>query len=335
MYMAVYKYGDPDPENKWGNRKYAYDSLVNEGISRFFWSWFDNCDLHRLKNVPREKMSADEQTAWVKGRRLLDFRPGDWVIHKYVPEWGKCTAARLSSEYFYGNPPVNQNDGRQCFKVDRIFTFALGDGRIHPLFKSKVNVRGALVRIYDEIEFYESLIALGYEPDDIDKKRLAELEIDAENIDADHFKREVYEVFDDLTTVIQHNHPEKNLERFLAEVFRKIPAVIDVDNNGLRGGEDFGADLIVKTKENLIVVQVKSYVGEVWDTNCVKQLETAIKTFNATQGIIITTGQSTPALDSAVKKLYKEMSKKNIEVRLIAGSDVAKFVLRHGLDLLI
>lgn len=333
--MAVYKYGDPDPENQWGNRKFAYDSLINDKISRFFWSWFDDCDLHRLKNIPPEKMSVDEQTAWNKGHRLLDFRRGDWVIHKNVPERGKCTAVRLSGEYFYKNPPVYQNDGRQCFDVDRIFTFSLKDERVHPLFRSKVNVMGALTRIYDEKEFYESLIALGYKIDETDKKRLAELNVYTENIDENHFKRAVNEILEDLTRVIQNNHPDKELERFLGDVIRKIPGVKEVKNNGFGWGSDHGADLIVKTEKNLIVVQVKSYVGEVWANNCVEQLKEAIEHFKATKGIIITTGQSTPALDSAVKKLAKEMSKKNIEVRLIFGVGFAKFVLKYGLDLLI
>ena len=98
--MAIYAYGDPQD----GARKFVYDSLVNDKISRFLWSWYHDCDLNRLARVPRNNMTADEQISWSKGHRLLEFRPGDWVIHKNVPEWGQCTVARLSSEYFYQNP---------------------------------------------------------------------------------------------------------------------------------------------------------------------------------------------------------------------------------------
>ena len=135
--------------------------------------------------------------------------------------------------------------------------------------------------------------------------------------------------------MIQRHHPDKDLESFLAKVFRRIPDVVEVKENGSGWKSDFGADLIVKSKNQIIVVQVKSFVGEVWDTTCVTQLKTAIEHFDATQGIIITTGQRTPILDEATKKLADTMSKRNIKVRLIAGDEVAKFVLKYGLDLLI
>ena len=89
FFMAIYAYGDPDPDNKNGNRKFVYDSLVNDKISRFLYSWYPNCDLRRLAKLSRENMTGDEQYSWSKAQRLLNFRPGDWVIHKNVPEWGQ------------------------------------------------------------------------------------------------------------------------------------------------------------------------------------------------------------------------------------------------------
>ena len=328
--MAVYAYGEPK-----GNQQFVYDSLVKDGISRFLWSWYHDSNLKRLRSVPRDQMTADEQATWSKGHRLLDFRVGDWVLHKNVPEWGQITAARLSSEYFYqAEMPAQHPDGRQCFHVDKVFTFARGDGRVHPLFRAKLNVMGAMYQIRDEKEFYESLIALGYKPDDIDKKRLEELDATTDG-DANHFKRELNEVFSDLTDVIQRNHPGKKLEGFLAEVFRKIPGVLEVKENGSGWKSDFGADLLVKSKKGLDVIQVKSYVGEVYDTHCVVQLEDAINHYNATRGIIITTGESTLALTTEIKKLAEKMRKQNVEVRLMSGGNVAKFVCKNAFDLLI
>ncbi|MBQ3726352.1 MAG: restriction endonuclease [Selenomonadaceae bacterium] len=332
--MAVYAYGDPDPEGRSGNRKFVYDSLVNDKISRFLWSWYHDSNLNRLKNIPRDEMTADEKATWSKGHRLLDFRPGDWVLHKNVPQWGQVTAARLSSEYFYqAEMPAQHQDGRQCFHVDKVITFARGDGRLHALFNTKLKVMGAMYQIRDEKEFYESLIAVGYKLDAIDEKRIAGLEVNTDG-DADYFKRELNEVFGDLAEVIQRNYPDKKLEGFVAEVFRKIPDVTEVKENGSGWKTDFGADLIVHSKNHLTVVQVKSYVGKVWDTRGVDQLETAIENFNATRGILITTGESTPDLKTAIKKLTDKMSKKNVTVKLIAGSNFAKFVCRYGLDLL-
>lgn len=355
--MAIYAYGNPDPEERYGNRQFVYNSLVNDKISRFLWSWYHDCDLNRLKNVPLDRMSSDERESWKRGRRLLDFRPGDWVIHKHVPEYGKMTAARLSSEYFY-QAQIPHGDGRQCFHVDKVFTFDRKDERVHPLFRAKLNVMGALFRIYDEKEFYESLYELGCEFDDADYEAakavganifssVVEPKDDetASRMKDSFLEREFKQILGDINIKIQHNNPGKQLERFLAAVFRKIPGVTEVKENGFGWCGDDGADLIVKynlerikgveLEEQIWVVQVKSYVGEHWDTNAVAQIKNAIEVFDADVGIIITTGERTQTLETAFNNLADEMSKKKVAVHLIAGVEVAQFVLRYGLDLLI
>ena len=217
-----------------------------------------------------------------------------------------------------------------------------------------------MYQVYSEKEFYQSLLELGYEFDEQDYKvaekfgltfgeKKSSLEHDAVEMSIplkDIFlNRETNKILGDLTKSIYHNKPGKNLEKFLAEVFRKIPGVIEVKETGFGWGTDYGADLIVKYNlerikgveliEQIWVVQIKSYTGEHWQTDAVNQLETAVKKFNADVGILITTGERTKNLESAVNKLADEMNKKNVAVYLIAGADVAKFVLRYGLDLLI
>ena len=59
--MAVYKYGEPAPNNERGNKKFIYDSLIKDGISRFLWSYYPNCDLNRIASLSREKMTGDEE----------------------------------------------------------------------------------------------------------------------------------------------------------------------------------------------------------------------------------------------------------------------------------
>ena len=39
--MAIYAYGKPGDEGK----SFVYDSLINQKISRFLWSWFHDCNL--------------------------------------------------------------------------------------------------------------------------------------------------------------------------------------------------------------------------------------------------------------------------------------------------
>ena len=83
---AIYAYGTPnDPKDI----DFIYESLTKHNISRFLWSYFDNCDLNRLKDVKWKDMSDDEKKCWKKARRLLDFKEGDWILHINVPEYGK------------------------------------------------------------------------------------------------------------------------------------------------------------------------------------------------------------------------------------------------------
>ena len=366
--MAIYAYGEPE-----GNQKFIYNSLVNQKISRYLYSWFDNCDLNRLQDSA-ERRTKDERTAWDYGKRLLDFRPGDWVLHKNVPRYGQVTAARLSGEYFYqAQLPAPYNAGRHCFHVDRVFEFTRNSKNVNGIIYARLIKQGSLRQIQYEKEFYESLIALGYELDDLDRKRLAELNVDA-GTTPEHFERELKFVFDamaeviqryhpkktlknflknfyremqsvkgdeerelntifeDLASVIQRHYPGKRLESFLADVYLKIPGVTEVEKNGLRGGTDHGADLIVISPDDIVVVQVKSFSGEVKDTTCVDQLETAIKYYKGkgyriTRGEVVTTGLSTPTLEKAVKNLADKMRKEVVEIKLMTGSDFAKFVL--------
>jgi len=74
-------------------------------------------------------------------------------------------------------------------------------------------------------------------------------------------------------------------------------------------------------------VQVKSYTGQHWETGAVEQIETAIKKFQADAGLIITTAESIDNLEKAIEDLSNKLNK---PVGLIAGEDVAKFVLKYG-----
>lgn len=164
--MKIFAYGEPDEIAK----KFIIESL-KEYISRFCYSWFDNCDLNRLANVPTYQMTADEQEAWLRGKRLLTLQPGDWILHKNVPVRGIVTAARICSEYFYdANPkPLNaagRQDGRHCFHLDKVFEFRRD--AVHPTLGKKLRVMGSLYQVNAEKLFYESMQALGMPFDQLD-----------------------------------------------------------------------------------------------------------------------------------------------------------------------
>lgn len=102
---------------------------------------------------------------------------GDYILHKNIPERGKVTAVRICSKYFYdANPrPIDTSghqDGRQCFHVDKVFTFNRDE--VNPQLGTKLRVRGSLYKIPDVKEFFESMQALGMPLDHADLVAAAE-----------------------------------------------------------------------------------------------------------------------------------------------------------------
>lgn len=170
-----------------------------------------------------------------------------------------------------------------------------------------------------------------------------------------YLKKDLSPLLKSITDKIQKTHPGGKLENLIAEVFRKIPNVIDVTENGRYKGwaSDGGADLIVTyrsglsiinlEKEETLVIQIKSYTGQHWETTAVEQIESAIKEFKVDAGLIITTGESTETLEKAIEDLGNKLSKeeqeggidRTIPIGLIAGEEVAKFILKYGGQLIL
>ena len=70
--MAIYVFGGPQDE---GLAKFAYDSLVNDGISRFFWSYDKGFDLNVLTSQKWEELNPEEYAKWKanpNGRSKMD-----------------------------------------------------------------------------------------------------------------------------------------------------------------------------------------------------------------------------------------------------------------------
>ena len=331
--MNIYAYGTPERDD---DIKFIYDSLMDKEkpISRYLYSWFSNCDLNRLKKMEWQNMNKDEQKSWYNSHWLLDFKPGDWIMHINVPEYGLVTAAQINSDYFYqDNLPNDRQDGRHCFYVHNVFTFDRNDTHVHRMLSARLKLRGHLWRIKGCDEPFEELLKFLNSDNKID-------------VDESWFlTKEIKDDFHKITETIQRNNPGKDLEVFLSKVFGEIPGVTRVEKNGFGWGTDNGADLIIKYQKGLLedyeepertmVVQVKSYQNEHWETNAVKQLETAIEKFNASVGMLMTTGKTTKPLEEAMDKLAEKMMKKNVSVHLIADVDFAIFVMKYGMKYII
>ena len=82
------------------------------------------------------------------------------------------------------------------------------------------------------------------------------------------------------------------------------------------------------------MIQVKSFTGDHWETNAVNQLAEAVEKYQATAALLLTTAEATSPLLDAIESLRTQLEPKHVNVGLIAGQDVARFMLRFGGNLL-
>lgn len=135
-----------------------------------------------------------------------------------------------------------------------------------------------------------------------------------------HLKGVVWEVY--------RTHPNFSLERLMKAAFERVPGVPQVRLKHGRG--DKGADLEVDIEAipgllQTLVVQVKSYEGELRDVSAVKDIERTIG--DAHMGLIVSTATSvSESVETALDELHTATDK---PVALLYGSQLAAFVLKH------
>ncbi len=310
---------DPDAQ------KIIFQS-IQEGKSRFGYSSDDSNNL---------KLDENRNIKDNCGQRfLLLIKEGDWIVHINTPKWGECTAVKVKSSYDFDEGLYDLGyDFRHCFEIekDSIISFDRNDPNISPTVQRKLKLMGRYWRINDKEEFFDSL----------KRRKKNEVQLhDRENPEEYHLKEKTAEYLTKITKDIHEMHRGKKLEGFLARVIRKIPGVIDVEENGSGWGPDYGADLIINLRLTVgtidfnvykIVVQVKSYEGNHDDLYSVDQIEEGIKKFEADAGLLITTAESTEKLERKIKEASSNLKK---EIQLLSGAEVARFVLKHAPDLL-
>jgi len=180
-------------------RELVYQS-IKSGKSRFGWSQKDE---HNLK-------LKDNWTDWhSKQLFLLQVKPGDWIVHINTPQWGKCIAVQVLSEYGF-------DDGLQCswgtdfrhfFNVD-VNTIAEFDRRDPNILPSvNLNPRQRYHRIYAVDDFLKSIDNL--------KNSTVRLN-NGESREEYHLKDKTDKYLSEISNLIHEMHKSKNLERFLA-----------------------------------------------------------------------------------------------------------------------
>lgn len=317
-------------------------SSIKTGVSRFGWSYLENCDLNRLTKANWDELSDDEKKCLSATRFLLEIMPGDWIVHVNVPKWGHCSAVQVSGGYTFdenrndlGKDYTDTGDYKHRIQIDAktLISFDRNDPNVLPYISRRLKLQGSHWKIYDTASFEQSLDNLRHNKVQISDSELHGLY---------HLKKDLKSSMCVITELIQKNHPGKSLEEFLCLIFKKIPNVVEVKNNGSGFGTDYGADIIVTYSNGLpilnmqenetMVIQVKSFIGNHSDLTAVDQILTAIKQFETKAGLIISTGDCTDELESAVEKANLKFikDKENKRVFLMTGGEVASFVLKFG-----
>ncbi len=290
-------------------------------------------DLRALKErIGREgwdSLSEAEKDCWQPF--LLEMLPGDYVVYINVPERGQCTLARVSGPYVWR---FSDGDFNHRFAVDpaTVRVFSRNDQAVHPNLRTRLALPGRKWRVSARSEF-EVLVATlenGHQPTEASPEH-----------DLQVLAREIEPFMLDVTRSIQRTHPKVSLEALVTKVFKAIPGVTHVRHQG--GAGDHGADLLVQYEtglpipglenKGLLVVQVKSFVDDHWDTRAVEDIRRAFRHYpDATMGLVISTAdRPTAAFVAALDDLREESAK---PVALLIGPQVAAFALRYGASLL-
>ena len=306
---------------------------LKRGEGRFGWSYIESADLRELKKRVDQKgwdsLTEEEKDCYQVF--LLDFKEGDYVVYINVPEWGKCTVAKVTGQYKW---KFTESDFNHRFSVDpsTVYVFDRNDASVHPALRSRLKLQGRWWRIYlkDEFAGLLEILKKGFTP----SERTPEANLR-------FLSNEIQPFLLNITQRIHHTHPNYDLECLLAEVFKKIPGVSDVKWQG--GAGDHGADILVTfdgglpipglEKQSVLVVQVKSYEGNHWDTRAIEDIKRAFEHYpEASMGLVISTANSiTTSVEQELDKLREASGK---PVALLVGSDVAAFLLRFGAKLL-
>ena len=297
-------------------------SSLKDGEGRFGWSYIEGADLYRLREKIREEgwdsLSEDEKNCWQPF--LLDLKPGDYVIYINVPEWGRCTLARVIGPYYFR---FDGTDFSHRFPVDpeSVHVFDRNSDIVDPSLSQSLKLRRRWWRIYDKKNFEDLLNKL-----EAGKKGAPH----TPETRFDLLKEKIEPFLARIREKIRETHPNRYLEELLFRCFENVRGVKDVQPKG--GAGDHGADLVVVFKsempirERTCVVQVKAYEGELRDTKAVEDIERAFKYYQPDMGLIASTAsKSTDSFDEAMQKLERETG---TPVDLLIGKDLAEFVLR-------
>ena len=264
-------------------------------------------------------------------RFLLQVKPGDWIVHVNSPQYGHCVAAQATGTYGFDEGILCPwgIDFRNYIPVapETIVEFKRNDRNVAPSVNLSPMRRGQ--RVLQVEDFLRSLENLKNHTvvDYIELRSVTHLR-----------ERFNEELLPRVTKYIHNLNRGKDFERFLHQIFEKMPNVLSIQN-GFGWRSDHGADLIVEfqnpivgiTLSSKLIVQAKSYCGDHADLFAIDQIVEGIFKYKGHGGLLVTTGKRTEQLENYAINKSREIS---MPIDIIAGSEVASFVMRYGLDLL-
>ena len=249
-----------------------------------------------------------------------------------MPSYGKCLAVKVTGKYGFdkGIELSRGKDFNNFIPVDTqsIVEFNRNNPNILPSVNLAPRRRAQrIVKVEDFNTSIENLKEGRY--DDVNKKDKSII----------HLQEKTSKLLPQITKHIHEMNRSKEFERFLHRIFSNMPNTISV-LNGFGWRTDNGADLLVEFENPVIginittkvVVQAKSYTGKHIDTKAIDQIIEGINKYNADAGLLITTATETEELEEYLRKKVEETGK---SIDVIAGDNVARFVLRYAPELLI
>jgi hypothetical protein len=196
-------------------------------------------------------------------------------------------------------------------------------------FASNLSPLKRIQRVHQVADFLESL-------DNLKQKKFSSDSVESRS--SIHLKNRLSKLLPQITEAIHEMNKSKEFERFLHRIFSSLPNTKSTPN-GFGWKTDNGADLLVEFGNPVLgidltttlVVQAKSYEGDHFELNAVNQIVEGINKFEADGGLLITTANKTPPLEKYIREKSEELKK---PIYLIAGTEVAEFVLKHAPEML-
>ena len=306
--------------------KRVYDRMKEDGFARFGWSYIDTGNLQQLRT--KEGRTKDEEECWKHASFLLDVKAGDYLVYINMPEWGRCTVAKVNGTYEWNKWGDDYNHAIPVDN-DSVKEFDRNDKDIHPSLSRRFKLQRAWWRIYLRQEFADLLT------------KLARGELTGQLATVESRFQQLIEkltpILQRVSSEIHMHNPEKKLEELVANTLKNIPGQSHIERK--QGRADFGADIIFEYDSGLpflprlekCAIQVKSFEGRMDDKDAIRDIERAFrKDEDVAVGLIVST--ATSISDEFGQDLDKLAVKEGKPVHILYGEELAKWFIRYGMQ---